>query len=221
MHPGLLTKFLCAKFLEQPDTELVIGSATQLELDGSRPKSVTVEHEGTSRTLSADGIVLAAGPWTGSLATSLLGPSIGSKVAIRGSRAHSIVLKTQQQLSATCLFTDMTLKDGSAAEPEVYARPDGTTYICGESDNEPLPVLASSITPSAKAIKNLHAQSKALSPVFDPANGATIVAEQCCYLPMPDRGRPLVGKVKGVENVWVGGGLSCWGITQGRLVRHT
>lgn len=91
----------------------------------------------------------------------------------------------------------------------------GTTYICGESDNEPLPALASSITPSAKAIKNLHEQSQALSPVFDPANGATIVAEQCCYLPMADRGRPLIGKVKGVENIWVGGGLSCWGITQG------
>lgn len=42
-----------------------------------------------------------------------------------------------------------------------------------------------------------------------------IQAEQACFLPIADRGRPLVGKVRGVEGVYVGSGLSCWGITQG------
>lgn len=32
---------------------------------------------------------------------------------------------------------------------------------------------------------------------------------------MADRGRPLIGPVPGLKNVWVGSGLSCWGITQG------
>lgn len=125
VHPGLLTKFLCQKFLEQPGTEVVMGSASGLQMDGAKPTVLTVEHQGASRDIPTDGLVLAAGPWTGLVATKLLGTALGSKVAIRGNRAHSIVLKTQEALSATCLFTDMSMADGRAAEPEVYARPDG------------------------------------------------------------------------------------------------
>jgi len=33
-----------------------------------------------------------------------------------------------------------------------------------------------------------------------------IQAEQACFLPIADRGRPLVGKVRGVEGVYVGSG---------------
>jgi len=33
-----------------------------------------------------------------------------------------------------------------------------------------------------------------------------VVKEQPCYLPNATGGRPLVGKVRGVENVWSGGG---------------
>ena len=82
-----------------------------------------------------------------------------------------------------------------------------------------------------------------MSHVFDSSKGeADVVAEQACFLPIADRGRPLVGKVKGVEGVDIGSGsvevllarfrldypgridqsvhelmirLSCWGITQG------
>ena len=39
------------------------------------------------------------------------------------------MLKTHRALSAHALFTDMTLEDGDTAEPEVYARPDGTVYM--------------------------------------------------------------------------------------------
>jgi hypothetical protein len=74
-------------------------------------------------------VVIAAGPWTGELAKQLLGNDIGGRLGVTGHRAHSIVLKTKQELSAHCLFTNMTLEDGSMAEPEVYTRPDGTTYM--------------------------------------------------------------------------------------------
>lgn len=70
-------------------------------------------------------MVLAAGPWTGSLAIKLLGDKVGGRLGVTGSRAHSIVLKTKQELTAHCLFTSMSMADGSVGEPEVYARPDG------------------------------------------------------------------------------------------------
>lgn len=87
------------------------------------------EKKGEVKTLPADVVVLAAGPWTGRLARDLLGDKIGGKLGVDGHRAHSIVLKTKEDLSAHCLFTSMTLEDGSMGEPEVYARPDGTAYM--------------------------------------------------------------------------------------------
>ncbi|WWD01286.1 hypothetical protein V866_008229 [Kwoniella sp. B9012] len=215
VHPRQFTEFFTKKFLEAPSTSVKIGTATSLSLnqETSTPRSVGYTNEqGEKEELEVDAVVIAAGPWTGKLSEQLLGNKVGSKLSVQGHRAHSIVLKTKEQLSATCLFTSMTLKDGSAAEPEVYARPDGD---CGAGDDEPLPPTASKVSPSPSAIAKLHKQSQALSDVFTPEQNVEVVAEQACYLPIADRGRPLVGKVRGVDGVWVGSGLSCWGITQG------
>ena len=81
----------------------------------------------------------------------------------------------------------------------------GTAYICGAGDEEALPPSADLVKPSPKAIAQLHHQAKNLSPVFEPGNAET-KAEQACYLPMADRGRPFVGKVQGVEGVYIGSG---------------
>ncbi|WRT67230.1 uncharacterized protein IL334_004196 [Kwoniella shivajii] len=217
VHPGQFTNFFSAKFLEQPSTSLEIGTATSLKLDeNGSPQSVEyVKSDGSKSDMEVDTVVLAAGPWTGTLAEKLLGDKIGGKLGVQGHRAHSVVLKTKDRLSATCLFTSMTMEDGSAGEPEVYARPDGTTYICGAGDDEPLPATAAEVSPSPNAISKLHKQAKALSDVFSTEKGVEIVAEQACYLPIADRGRPLIGKVRGVQGVFIGSGLSCWGITQG------
>ena len=85
--------------------------------------------DGAEETIIADTVVLAAGPWTGRLAIDLLGDQVGKRVKVTGHRAHSIVMRTKEQLTPHCLFTSMTLADGSVGEPEVYTRPDGTTYV--------------------------------------------------------------------------------------------
>jgi glycine/D-amino acid oxidase-like deaminating enzyme len=79
-------------------------------------------------------------------------------------------------------------------------------YRCGAGDNEPLPASANEVKPSPEAIAKLHRQAQAISPVFTEAQGVEIQAEQACFLPIADRGRPLVGKVRGVEGVYVGSG---------------
>ncbi|TYJ56628.1 hypothetical protein B9479_002720 [Cryptococcus floricola] len=216
--PGLFTQFFSEQFLAQPETSLVMGTVQSLTTDpkSNAPKSLgIVSPDGDKSELEADLVVIAAGPWTGRLAEQLLGEKVGGRLGVQGSRAHSIILKTKEELSATCLFTSMTMEDGSMGEPEVYARPDGTTYICGGGDDEPLPSSPADISPSRSAISKLHKQSQALSSIFSPEQGVETVSEQACYLPIADRGRPLVGKVRGVEGVFVGSGLSCWGITQG------
>ena len=129
VHPGLLTKFLADQVFSTPSAELVIGCATALKQDGGAAKTVVVQTAEGEQEVEADCVVLAAGPWTGKLAMELLGKKVGGTLGVEGHRAHSIVLKTKEQLSAHCLFTSMRLEDDSAGEPEVYTRPDGTTYM--------------------------------------------------------------------------------------------
>lgn len=126
VHPRLFTTFFSDKFLEQPSTSVVIGTVKSLNIEDGASKSIgVVSPEGEKTEIEADVVVIAAGPWTGRLAGQLLGEKIGSRLGVQGHRAHSIILKTKEELSATCLFTNMTLEDGSMGEPEVYARPDG------------------------------------------------------------------------------------------------
>ena len=126
-----MTRFLAEQMLSKPNTSLLHGRAIGLTLANDRANSITVEPSGGGDVLKipADVVVLAAGPWTGQLALDLLGKQVGGRVGVTGHRAHSIVLKTKEQLSAHCLFTSMSMADGSQGEPEVYARPDGTTYM--------------------------------------------------------------------------------------------
>lgn len=130
VHPEQFTKFILGKFLEMPNTSLIIGSATLLSLAAdSAPESLKITTATGERTIPCSTLVLAAGPWTGRLAEKLLDKKAARHCSVDGQRAHSIVLESKESLSAHALFTDMTLKDGSNAEPEVYCRPDGTAYM--------------------------------------------------------------------------------------------
>ena len=129
VHPRLLTTWLSEEFLKHPSTAVEIGAASSVELSGGVVKSLTISAQSGEKTIPADALVIAAGPWTGELANKLLGDTVGGRLGVTGHRAHSVVIKTKQDLSAHCLFTSLTLADGSVGEPEVYTRPDGTTYM--------------------------------------------------------------------------------------------
>ena len=82
-------------------------------------------------TVSADAIVLAAGPWLGQLGADLLSPDLAAKVCVTGSQANAIILKPKEALTAHAVFARIQMGGGPGEnEPEVYCRPDGTTYLC-------------------------------------------------------------------------------------------
>jgi glycine/D-amino acid oxidase-like deaminating enzyme len=107
-----------------------------------RPLTVTYTDRvtGTPATIAdATDVVVAAGPWTGVLLP---------KSKIAGLRAHSIALRAN--VSPHVLFTSIQLpaewvpahrerggngrrKHGAMVDPEIYARPNGEVYLCGES----------------------------------------------------------------------------------------
>jgi len=93
--------------------------------------------------------------------------------------------------------------------PEFFPRTDGTTYVCGISGEEVLPIDPARVTPDGGALYRLEAMCRAISPAL---GAAKILARQACYRPVTRDGLPLIGAVPGVEGAYVATGHSVWGI---------
>lgn len=224
VHPGQLTRHLVDESRKAGVEVLFNSRASKLRFKDNRTVDgveIKDTKTGETRTIDVDDLVIAAGPWTGSLVTqlfprTLLPAHLKSASFIDGSRAHSVVIESPpgKPLSADCLFTDMAYgPEGSkAGAPELYCRPDGTAYVCGGSDDVPLPDTADEVGFDEKKIAAIIEQSKVLSPSsLDLDAGATLRAKQACYLPISNRtGNPIIG---GKDGVYVAAGHSCWGIT--------
>lgn len=222
VHPAQLTQHLVDESQKGGVQVMFNSRATGLHFNDDRQidkLEITDTRSGDTRTLDVDDLVIAAGPWTGSLITqlfprNLLPAHLKSASSIDGSRAHSIVIESYKPLSADCLFTDMSYGPGGrkAGAPELYCRPDGTAYVCGGSDDAPLPETADEVEFDDTKVASLMEQSAVLSPSsLDVDAGATLLAKQACYLPISNRtGNPIIG---GRDGVYVAAGHSCWGIT--------
>ena len=80
-------------------------------------------------SIDADVVVIAMGAWSGIVKKFF--PLYKSFPKIKGSRAHSIVVESDVPPEA--LFVEFK-ENGITSEPEIYPRPDGSVYICGEGD---------------------------------------------------------------------------------------
>lgn len=264
VHPGLLTKRLAegsgaAMELGAEVRGLSFSAAAAApSSSASQTKVVTGVSLLDGRELSADAVVLALGPWLGHAARDWDLPRGVALPAVSGQRAHSVVLRPRPRrrdaggsssggaaaaaganadvaaVSATAVFAAVARRD-RVAEPEFYPRPDGTVYVCGESDDAPLPAVSSAAAAAAAAEEELKSNAPssfdpkrtamlrdmaaAVSPAALACPGAAeLVSEQACYLPLPPPGGdglPVIGPVRGAENLFVCGGHSCWGILKG------
>ena len=59
----------------------------------------------------------------------------------------------------------------SHADPEVYPRPDGTVYICGEADSSELPEDPAAVRPKDSAVTNLQVCVNHVETCLDLASG--------------------------------------------------
>ncbi|PHH83302.1 hypothetical protein CDD82_2272 [Ophiocordyceps australis] len=166
-------------------------------------------------------IVVTAGPWTGRLLP---------RSKVEGLRAHSVVFEAQ--VSPFAVFTDIDLppdfvpehraKMGQkrmhkgSVDPEIYARPFGEVYACGEPDrNVPLPETADVVQCDEAQCDDIVSYVATVSPVLA---AAPVKAKQACYLPRHMRfgqeSGPLLGSTM-VPGLWVAAGHTCWGIQNG------
>lgn len=196
--PADFTRALMDDAIRQ-GAELRIGEVTGLLRRGNTVVGAEVDGAG----VEADAVVVAMGPWS-ILATQWL-----SLPGVYGLKGHSLVFATGGRLPAESLFLEVQQASGAAHSPEVFPRPDGTTYICAISSESPLPIDPRHIAPDPGAIEQLEAMCRRLSPVLADAQ---ILVRQACFRPVTQDGLPLIGPVPGTKGAFVATGHSVWGI---------
>ncbi|KAK9863165.1 hypothetical protein WJX84_002101 [Apatococcus fuscideae] len=201
VHPEKLTK----AFMEEAGragAKVQHGTVTGIKLSqDSTPRVEGVEVDG--EVLPADVVVIAMGPWSKQAAAWLPLPAVG------GQKAHSVIIQPSSPVTPHCLFTQISGTADGQAEPELYPRPDGSVYICGESDSVGVPDDPLTIQPREDACDKLEAYAGMVSSSLK--DGST-VTRQACYLPLSPDGTPLIGAIPHVDGAFVATGHSCWGI---------
>ena len=69
--------------------------------------------------------------------------------AVSGHKAHSITMHPPEgstEITAHACFVDFA--GDKQQSPEIYPRPDGEVYICGEGDDSDLPIDPSTVKPT-------------------------------------------------------------------------
>ncbi|KAI2608274.1 FAD dependent oxidoreductase [Hypoxylon fragiforme] len=226
VHPYQFTTSI-ASLARAGGTEIRLNAkvtAIGLNKTDTAVSSVAYLDRSTGETQTLEGVtdvVLAAGPWTGRL---------WPRTKIAGLRAHSVVFAAH--VSPYAIFTDIALppdwvpahralrgerrrKHRGNVDPEIYARPGGEVYACGEPDSlAPLPETADAVEVDDAQCDDLVAYIGTVSPVL---GAAAVAAKQACYLPRhvrfgKEESPPLVGPVSKVKRLWVAAGHTCWGI---------
>jgi len=180
---------------------LRIGRVTGLAFSPDRGHATGVLVEGD--LIEGDAVVIAMGPWSVLAARWLPVP------AIYGLKGHSLVFKTPSPLTPHALFVDYEAEDGSVDTPEVFPRPDGTTYVCGLSSEAPLPDDPARVVPDPGALEKLRAMTASFASGLATAE---VVAGHACYRPVARDGLPLIGPVPGHDGAYLATGHSVWGM---------
>lgn len=223
VHPELFTRSL-AQFAEDKGVKIITGArvtAINKTSDGKTVESVVYQKDGKTETLPTTECVVAAGPWTSRLLPN---------VPVTAARAHSVVIQTARPVSAYALFTSIVLPSGfptptkekargskaaqgplkktQVVEPEIYARPDGTAYACGPTDQTvELPATNAEVEVDEARCDDILHQIGGISDEL--GKDGKVLAKQACYLP---QGGPWIGEVGSTKGLIVAAGHTCWGI---------
>lgn len=140
VHPYQFTTSM-ADLAVEAGAKVVLGRVTAMDYVGDHGiRGVTYEDKATRHihTLPATDVIVAAGPWTS---------HVFPEAPVEAQRAHSVVITAA--VSPYAIFSEIDLpkdfgrpgggdvkkrRHGLTVSPEMYARPDGTVYACGESD---------------------------------------------------------------------------------------
>lgn len=189
VHPALFTKAMMDA-AQSLGATLRIAAVTGLIIKGVDTDLGSV---------TGDAVVIAMGPWSASV------PGIPQVFADKG---HSLVFATCDDIPDEALFLEF--REGrETLTPEIFPRPDGTTYVSGISRRVPVPTDPANVGPEPGVFRRLEDLCQRLSPALRPDR---IVARQACCRPSTRDGLPLIGPVPGAAAAYIATGHSVWGI---------
>ena len=202
VHPALFTRGMMTA-AETNGAKLMMGTVEGIALadDGNRIAGVIVD----DKVIEADAAVIAMGPW------SILACQWLPLPAVYGLKGHSIVLRFEPS-EPRALFVELETETGAIETPEVMPRTDGTTYVCGLSSEESLPVDPAQVREEPGAPERLRAMTAVVAPELA---ASEMLAQQACFRPVTMDGIPLIGPVPGVRGAYVATGHSVWGMLNG------
>lgn len=202
VHPGRFTAAMM-RAAEMLGAELRLGQVTGIVRRDGTARVAGVEVDG-HETVEGDAVVIAMGPWSMLAARWLPLPGVF------GLKGHSLVFETGTKVPPAAVFLECReAGTGDAQAPELFPRPDGTTYVCAISSTGPLPADPAEVAPDPGAIERLQAMCRRLSPML---GRAKVLARQACHRPVTQDGLPLIGPVPGHAGAYVATGHGVWGI---------
>jgi len=185
---------------EAEGAELRRGAVAGLARAGGAVSGVVLQ---TGEAVDGDAVVIAMGPW------SILASRWLPLPAVYGYKGHSLIFETGDAIPAEALFLEYQEASGEVLTPELFARADGTTWVCAVSSTEALPVDPADVAPDEGAHERLETMCRNISPALA---AAPIMARQACFRPVTEDGLPLIGRVPGVDGAYVATGHSVWGM---------
>ncbi|XP_057862454.2 putative oxidoreductase TDA3 [Cryptomeria japonica] len=203
LHPYLFTRKILDTAVEKYGVNVAKGEVKEVSLSDGNVATGVVMDDG--EVLLGECVVLAMGPWSAKFSV------ISGLCRISGVKAHSIVVRPQvpEAIGPHALFLSYKTTEGVSMDPEVYPRPTGEVYICGMSEEVEVPDDPQQIQPRKESIRMLQRVAQTVSSHL---GNAELQAEQACFLPYCEDGRPVIGKIPDMVGVYVATGHSCWGI---------
>ena len=150
-------------------------------------------------TVEGDAVVIAMGPWS----------NFEGLPPVYGLKGHSLVFRTGDAIPAEALFLEYQEAGGEVLTPEIFPRADGTVWACAISSTAALPRDPADVVADDGAHARLEALCRSLAPALA---RAPIVARQACFRPVTEDGLPLIGRVPGMDGIYVATGHSVWGM---------
>jgi len=194
----------------------VCNEADNVCSDTSEEPSVKKVHLNDGTTIDADILIVAMGPWTEEIKTWFpetpeIQKGLGKMPPVIGVKSHSMLVKTEKVLNEAVFFES---DNKEISDIEVYPRPDGDSYITGESHDflHMTERPGEEVVEPDKVQKLMDAMIKISSDVL---GGLKPHTTQACFWPETPQGYPIVGFMPHVKGLLVATGHSVWGILQG------
>ena len=200
-----------ARLAEERGARLVLGSAARPVIEGSTAVGVGLDD---GSRLAADGVLVAAGPWT----PRLVDPS-GGWAPIRATWGVTIQLRLDGAAPRHIVEEDevdtINRAEAATARAEVDTTSEPPSLFSLASAGG-VSTLGSTFLPSEPDPAVIAPLLLRRAVEFVPAiEGAELMERRLCARPQSFDGRPLIGPIEGVDGLFVCAGHGPWGISTG------